>query len=144
MNHTDEWASPYDGPQSTGIQVLSPDGSFSTATVRWWVENGYELVLEHEGRQTHASALDYFEAFQQARRRFEADGFRFLCYGASRNAFASGMARDMGLGLNVYLITPGEAPERIVHIFDSGPDVIPATVDENWAFIQEWVRTDWG
>jgi hypothetical protein len=87
------------------------------------------------------SALDYFEAMCQIRNTLEADGWRPLCYGSSRNVYPSGMARDMGRGLKASKMELGRQATDCVSIFDYGPDVQPSTVEEQKQFWQEWLRS---
>ena len=84
---------------------------------------------------------DYFDAFCEVRRRLEERGLLVRSYGGSRNLVLSGMCRDMGAGLAGYRVTLGKQPRRedLVGIFDTGPDVQPATVDEQRAFHREWL-----
>ena len=95
-----------------------------------------------DGRSAEESAFDFFSAFQVARRSFEAEGFRFLRYGASLNVWPSGMLRDMGVGSKGYKLIEGRNTtfDDLVSIFDSGDDVIPSTVEEQLAYAKAWHR----
>jgi hypothetical protein len=86
------------------------------------------------------SAADYFEALALIRRELEADGWLLSCYGASKNVYPSAMARDMGRGLKAYKTYLGQRSRRedLVDIFATGPDVEPASVDEQIAFHRQW------
>ena len=86
------------------------------------------------------SAADYFTALGLIRRDLEADGWLLSCYGTSRNVYPSGMARDMGLGLKAYRLHLGQhaRKEDLVDIFTTGPDVDPASVDDQETFLKEW------
>ena len=79
-----------------------------------------------DGKSAEESAFDFFSPFQVARRSFEAEGFRFMCYGASLNVWPSGMLRDMGVGSKGYKLLEGRntMADDLVSIFDSGDDVI--------------------
>ena len=108
-------------------------------------QNGQECRIEAVmgQRAWTRGAADYFAALVLIRQDLEADGWLLSCYGASRNVYASGMARDMGLGLKAYKMRLGEHVGRddLVEIFRTGPDVEPATVDEQQAFWKEWLAT---
>jgi len=86
---------------------------------------------------------DYFAALALVRRDLEAHGWLLSCYGASRNIYPSGMARDMGLGLKANKLHLGQRGRRedLVDIFTTGPDVEPASVDEQEAFHKEWLAS---
>src|SRR5437764_121008 len=60
------------------------------------------LTLQYPGGEVTSEASDYFEAMCQIRNRLEADGWRPVCYGSSRNVYPSGMCRGMALGLKAY------------------------------------------
>jgi hypothetical protein len=99
------------------------------------------LALRYAAGEVVAVATDYFEAFCQVRRELEQVGLRPLCYGASRNAYPSGMCRDMGRGLKAYrqqLGSPATFAD-LVKVFESGPDVDPASVEEQQTFHEQWL-----
>jgi hypothetical protein len=87
---------------------------------------------------------DYFKALCQARLRLEKEGFSLLCYGSSLNVYPSGMCRDMGSGLQAYRLKIGKKPAMsdLVEIFEVGPDVTLATVGEQTAYFEEWLRSE--
>lgn len=101
------------------------------------------LQLRFRTLEFSGEGPDYFEAFCEVRRKLEAHGFLVKSYGGSRNLVLSGMCRDMGAGLAGYRVSMGKRPGRadLVPIFATGPDVQPATVDEQRAFGREWRRS---
>lgn len=101
------------------------------------------LSLQLADRIFEATEPDYFEALCTIRKSLEREGIETLCYGASKTVFPSAMARDMGSGLVAYKNTMGlhARQEDLVHIFDSGDDVEPATVAEQRAFFHNWVKS---
>lgn len=102
-----------------------------------------KVSFHYRARLIEASSSDYFEAFSQIRLQLEQEGLIPFCYGSSLNVFPSGMCRDMGSGLSAYRLVAGCAPERtdLVQIFDSGDDVIPASVADQKAFHAGWIRS---
>lgn len=86
---------------------------------------------------------DYFATLALVRRDLEAEGWLLSCYGASRHVYPSAMSRDMALGLKAYKTYLGQpgGPDDMVDIFATGPDVEPATVDEQKAFHEQWFRS---
>ncbi len=115
------------------LRVLERDGDAQLCEV--------EAVMGE--RAWRRAAGDYFAALALVRRDLEADGWLLSCYGASRNVYPSGMARDMGLGLKAYKQQPGRHARRedLVDIFTTGPDVDPASVDEQEAFHNQWLAS---
>jgi hypothetical protein len=101
------------------------------------------LTIQYLGSEVTSEASDYFEAMCQIRNRLEADGWRPVCYGASRNVYPSEMCRDMGLGLKAYKMQLGRRAflADLVKVFDAGPDVEPSSVEEQKRFQQEWLRS---
>jgi hypothetical protein len=83
---------------------------------------------------------DFFEAFCRVREALAEFHLLPCCYGASRNAFASGMVRDMGIGLRIYLLPakPKGGFGPVVNIFDTGPEVEPVSVAEQVEFRRLW------
>jgi hypothetical protein len=55
------------------------------------------------------------------------------------------MARGMALGLKAYRTRLGAEAmlTDLVNIFDAGPDVDPASVEEQKAFHDEWLASVW-
>jgi hypothetical protein len=99
------------------------------------------LVLTFRGRRYEASATDYFEALCHVRQELEGTGILLCCYGASLDVYPSGMCRDMSAGMKAYRLTKGSKPTResLVGIFDSGHDVIPASVAAQKQHFDEWL-----
>jgi hypothetical protein len=86
-------------------------------------------------------ASDYFEALCQIRLQLEAQQIQLLCYGASKNVYPSGMARDMGQGRRAYKLTMGKQATMadLVDIFATGTDIQPVTVEEQRRFYESWL-----
>ena len=101
------------------------------------------LILQYPGGEITGEASDYFEAMCQVRNQLEADSWRPVCYGSSRNVYPSGMCWGMGLGLKAYKLQPGRRAvlADLVNIFDAGPDVEPSSVDEQRQFWQGWLHS---
>lgn len=106
------------------------------------VGSSCRLRCSVRGQEFIADERDFFETLLAIRRRYlEPEGFIPFCYGASLNAWPSGMARDMGSGLFVYLMVVGQpATNPTVNIFDASEDVIPSLVKDQEEFAQEWRR----
>ena len=98
------------------------------------------LVLTFRDHRYEASATDYFEALCRVRQELEDIGILLFCYGASLNVYPSGMCRDMSAGMKAYRLTKGCKPTResLVGIFDSGHDVIPASVAAQKQHFDDW------
>lgn len=101
------------------------------------------ISLSSEGILESATGTDYFESFCEIRRKLIQDGMYPLCYGASRNVWPSGMARDMGQGLRAYQLTIGQpgSRENLVGIFESGSDIDPVSPDDQKAFAMQWIAS---
>jgi hypothetical protein len=132
--------------EQTLVQVQAKDGSTETAKIEWGsgpqnlADSRAFVRITLDGRSEEESAFDFYSAFQRARRSFETEGFRFLCYGASLNVWPSGMVRDMGMGRKGYKLHKGRDTtfDDLVPIFESGNDVIPSTVEEQCAYANAW------
>jgi hypothetical protein len=88
-----------------------------------------------------AVEADFFESLCSIRRQLEGEGLRPLCYGAVRNAFPSGMARDMGRGLKVYLSKLGVPGGQLVDTFGYADGLVLSSVDEQASFHQQWMKS---
>ena len=60
--------------------------------------------------------------------------------GSRRDTYPSGMTRDMGGGMQVYIMRPGlrGRQEDLVRTLDDAPPDLIATVDEQRAFAEAW------
>ena len=90
-----------------------------------------------DGKVSESRRIEYFDALEQARLPFEAEGYRLLCYGASLNVFPSIMGRSCGLGMESYQFRE-KGPKGSKIIFETGKDVIPTTVKEQRLFHLKW------
>ncbi len=79
-----------------------------------------------------AVAFSVYHAFASAREQLEPLGLMPQCYGACPEVQVSGMAVDMGDGTIAYRLSdPRDGwGGPTVNIFDTGPDISPATVTE--------------
>ena len=124
--------------------VTKPGEEAGEAEVSYHAENRRCLLQLRLGTsQFSGEGPDYFEALCEVRRQLEAQGLLLRSYGGSRNLVLSGMCRDVGAGLSGYRVSAGKRPVRadLVRIFDTGPDVEPATVDEQKAFGRAWLQS---
>jgi hypothetical protein len=88
-----------------------------------------------------ATAPDMFEALVRLRRQLEPDGLAVAVQGARRDTYPSGMARDMGGGMQVYVLRPGEASRQdLVKTLDDAPPGQITTVGEQRAFAEAWLN----
>ena len=101
------------------------------------------LTLEMGPERVQAQESDFFEALAKIREVLERRGLVPVCYGASRNVFPSGMARDMGAGLKAYKLTLGQQAftKDLVGIFDTGPDIDAVFVEEQERFYNGWLNS---
>ena len=87
-----------------------------------------------------ATGPDMFEALVRLRRQLEPDGLMIAVQGSRRDTYPSGMARDMGGGMQVYIMRPGLRGRRedlVKTLDDASPDQI-ATVDEQRESAEAW------
>ena len=128
--------------ESTVLPMLCPDGGKVKAKVEWEsVEYGEcRVQIDCQGRVSEGRRTDYFDALEEARLPFEADGYRLLCYGASLNVFPSGMGRSCALGIESYQFKK-KGPKGSKIIFETGKAVIPATIKEQRLFFLRWRKS---
>ena len=130
--------------------VLIRHGQREEARLRGWLDGHdgpvpayrIELVVR-VGNYTcpyTATAPDMFEALVRLRRQLEPDGVMLAVQGARRDTCPSGMARDMGGGMQVYVTRPGRRARRedLVKTLDDAPPDQIATVDQQQEFAEAW------
>lgn len=89
-----------------------------------------------------ATGPDMFEALVRLRRQLEPEGLMIAVQGSRRDAYPSGMTRDMGGGERIYVMRPGHHArlDDLVDTFAGAePDQL-ATVDEQRAFWEAWLK----
>ena len=81
-----------------------------------------------------------FEALVRLRRQLEPDGLMVAVQGARRDTYPSGMARDTGGGMLVFLMRSGRrgGQEALVGTLDDAPPEQIATVDQQREFAEAW------
>ncbi|MBF0528828.1 MAG: hypothetical protein HQK55_06075 [Deltaproteobacteria bacterium] len=126
------------------ISIRIADGSTIPANIEIKEQDANcRLHLIGDGIDEAATGPDYFESFTEIRRRLARRNIFPLCYGASKNVWPSGMARDMLQGLAAYRLKLGfPAKENdLVDIFANAPDIEPVTPEEQRAFSDAWHRS---
>ena len=105
-------------------------------------EDDCALTAHFRGSVIRRVNADFFGCLCDVRLELERVGVIPICYGASENVFPSRMARDMGAGLRAYKLTLGVHAKLsdLVGIFQSGSDVVPATVAAQRAWYEKWTR----
>jgi len=98
-------------------------------------------LSDGSGRTWEATGGDVFDALMKLRLKAEPDGVQVCCNGARRNAWSSGMQRDMGEGFSTYLLRLGEHHERpeSVPTFAPAPAAEVTSVAEQVAFHEQWM-----
>lgn len=131
--------------------IVTRDGKPEPTRLRGWLD-GYDgpvptyriELVARAGNYTcpyTATGSDMFMALVRLRRQLEPDGLKVAVQGARRDTYPSGMARDMGGGMQVYVIRPGQGArlEDLVKILDDAPPDQTVTVEEQRAFFQAWM-----
>lgn len=87
-----------------------------------------------------ATGPDMFEALVRLRRQLEPDGLMVAVQGSRRDTYPSGMARDMGGGMRVYVMRPGLHGRRedLLNTLEDAPHDQIATVEEQRASAEAW------
>ena len=101
------------------------------------------ISLSYRERCVEGSGTNYFAALQQIRLQLASEGLKPRCHGASLNVWPSGMCRSMGQGMLGYRLKNGATTTRddLVRIFDDGPAVHPASVEEQRHFFEAWGKS---
>jgi len=102
------------------------------------------VIVCYRDKRIEVSAADYFAALCQVRVQLERERLSLFCYGSSVNVRPSGMGRDMALGMQAYRLALGKHARisDLVWIFEMGPDITLATVAEQDAFYEEWLKSE--
>jgi hypothetical protein len=130
------------------INLVGEGGKFLSAELRLWEEDPEQpdrvkLELRFNGRTLESSEDDFFSALNSIRKDLEKEGLIPEVYGASLHVYPSPMSRSMGAGEKAYKLTVGKQAltKDIVSIFETGPDVVPATLEQQERFYREWLAS---
>lgn len=99
-------------------------------------------ITSLDGRSWAADGPDLFRALRALRRILDPLDLRLGVNGARRNAWASGMQRDMAEGRVVYLLVEGRTgrPEQ-VSTLGSAPASHVGTVEDQDQHHEQWLRS---
>jgi hypothetical protein len=118
------------------------------AVIRWWwtgrgPEDQYRVEMEWSGPAIEVGAPDMFEALARIREELEPRGWFVAVQGSRLDTFPSGMQRDMGGGLSVYVIRMGEAArlDDVVDTLAAADPGLLATVAAQRRRAAEWARS---
>jgi hypothetical protein len=130
-------------PENHPVSVLSSAGE-----QQWSLDSsrrGRDWLLtlaSPDGKSWAAEGPDLFEALRALRRVLDPLGIRLGVNGARRDAWASGMQRDMAEGRVVYLLVEGQTgrPEQVSTL---GPTSVShvGTVDDQDQQHERWLQS---
>jgi len=128
----------------TNTQVILQGDKIIPAEFHMW-ETTAELVklsLRFLDRDVTRIERTFWGALISIREELEKENTLINCYGCSKDVYPSGMSLDMGTGDKAIRLKMGQPTTQkdVVWIFDSGPDVIPATIKEQRAFFEAWMN----
>ncbi len=127
------------------MTVITPEGTAEWSVVVETISahHSYRLTLTApDGASWSSEKGDVFECLLTLRDEIEPLGFRLCCNGARKDAWASGMLRDMGMGKSVYLLADarkGERPPQVGTLEAAPADMI-VTVEEQRRWYADWLK----
>jgi len=98
-------------------------------------------LMAGDSRSWAAESTDLFDCLLKVRRELDAGNIKLGCMGCREDTWASGMMRDMGQGLSVYLLkdaVEGQRPPQ-AGTFNPSPVADTVTVHEQMAWHQSWL-----
>lgn len=98
----------------------------------------FSLRFDVSGQSFSYEAPDAFAALRQARQWYEPQGWRVLCQGARRDAYAFGTLLQTHLGEQLHVLKPGQpaSDQDTVFIFDDADADQVGTLAEQQAFFE--------
>jgi hypothetical protein len=84
--------------------------------------------------------MDLVDCLTKFRTEMESQGCLVVCNGTRKNAFISGMSRDIGGGRTCYLLELGKkfSPREMVLVLGSANPADVGTIEEQRAFYEKW------
>jgi hypothetical protein len=130
------------------VDIISNNGRIINGEFALWEEapeNQDQVRLDlHIANEVITAVADtFFDALADIRRRLADRGLRPKCFGACRDVYPSPMIRSMGSGQKAYRLRLGSQAkmEDLVQIFDTDPEITPASVDEQEEFYGKWLKS---
>ncbi len=126
--------------ERTTIKLATPDGATEDCDLEFEV-TAHTVVIKSTSAGTGKKIWhgnDAFHALELFRRKIEPKGFRVLCNGSRRDAYPSGMCRDMGRGFMLYPI-PADGPPDL-KTFDPAALELVGTVEEQLSNWKDWIE----
>ena len=89
------------------------------------------------------SASNLFDALTDFRLFLEGRGFLLLCNVARKDTYISRMAKEMGGGVKVYVLHPGQQAtmNEMVDALGEAPPELVTTVAQQRAAYEQWLRS---
>lgn len=101
------------------------------------------LKLQFNNKEYTKTDENLFNAILSIRKELEKEDFLMNCYGGSKQVYPSSMALSMGYGRKAYKLQLGQPAKTadLVDIFETDNDVIPATIEEQKTFYENWLKS---
>jgi len=126
------------------LQIASISGISESCEINFEQRSSIDVQIETQclGTVTFTDN-DLFGALLKLRLQLEQKGYLLLCNAARKDAYPSRMAREMGGGRKIYLLTPGVQARRedLVDIFGAASLDQVGTVAKQHAFYENWIRS---
>ena len=128
------------------VEVELPEGRIVVAefSVEQFPDRNWQLTAVIPGfAPMLVSGGDLLECLRTLKRKTDPDAIRWLCHGARREAWASGMLRDMSGASKVYITKIGLPTTRsdLVPIFGAVARDAVGTVEEQDAYHHAWLNS---
>ena len=100
----------------------------------------YSIHLDGPDGPLARTGNDLFQALQQIRQELESGGWLIAVQGARKDAYPTGMVRDMIGARRVYILRAGQQAERehLVDIFAEAAADSLGTVEQQTNYYREW------
>lgn len=123
------------------IELMTADTNREKSTIAIYGYGPGRLdVIDGRFSGNTYAGYDVWDAFCKFRTEAENAGYLLLCNGARRDAVQSGMSRDMGNGMTIYLTETGKpvTAKSLVQVFEPASRELVAKLAEQEAANREW------
>lgn len=130
-----------DGKMIRDVLVFSPsEEHLCSLTCTQLPDRRYSISIACPEAEYSAVSVDAFDALEMIRLKLEAAGRMIAVQGSRREAYASGLQRDMHGGIRAYICKMGEqiAMDDLVDIFAAADRDQVATVAEQHEWYRRW------
>jgi hypothetical protein len=132
--------------KSAEVKITSSSGIVQPCFITYSRAPNVTLTAESPAfAEVSFKASNLFDALTEFRLYLEKQGYMLLCNVARRDTYISPMAKEMGGGIKVYVLHPGQQArmnEMVDSLGEAPPELVTTVAHQRNAY-EQWLRSLW-